>query len=427
MKVAIVGHGRFGKTLERLIKDDFDLIILRRKDDPSLIKNADVIFYCVPISLFEGVVKSHLKHLNEKQLVIDVLSVKVHPKRVLERCLKNTEIQAILTHPMFGPDSSKAGFEGLPIMLNRFRADKDKYSFWKNYFSKKGLKVVEMTPEDHDKLAASSQGLTHFVGRVLEEYGLKSTPIDTLGAKKLLEVMDQTCNDNVRLFRDLQTYNPYTKKMRIRLGASYENIYERLLPKRVDQKQVVIGVQGGKGSFNEEAANHIAKERGIIKYKIKYLYTTDRVLKKLHEGDIDYGVFAIQNAVGGMVTESAYAMAKYKFRIVEEFAIRIRHFLMKRKDVSISDIKSVMAHPQVFRQCKKTMPQKYPLLKLISGKGDMIDTARAAQALSKGEIPKSTVILGPRRLSEIYGLDIVDADLQDDKEGNFTSFFFVKR
>lgn len=427
MKVAIVGHGRFGKTLERLLGNDFELVIIKKGDDPSVINKADVIFYCVPISLFEPVIKSHLKYLKEGQLIIDVLSVKVHPKRVLERLLNGKNIQALLTHPMFGPDSSKNGFEGLPIMMSEFTSSSANYSYWKKYFTKKKLRIVEMTPEEHDRMAASSQGLTHFVGRVLEEYGFRETPIDTLGAKKLLEVMGQTCNDNLRLFKDLQTYNPYTKRMRIKIGNAYENIYERLLPNRVDPKRVVIGVQGGEGSFNEEAGLFIAQKNGIRKFKIEYLYTTDRVLKKLREGDIDFGVFAIQNAVGGMVTESAYAMAKYKFKIVEEFAIRIRHFLMKRKDVELEDIKSIMAHPQVFRQCQKTLSQKYPDLKTLSGKGDMIDTARAAMALRMGDIPKSIAILGPRRLSQIHDLDVVEGDLQDDKDGNFTSFFFVAR
>ena len=39
--------------------------------------------------------------------------------------------------------------------------------------------MVEMTCEEHDRLAASSQFITHTVGRVLGRMGLQGTPINT--------------------------------------------------------------------------------------------------------------------------------------------------------------------------------------------------------------------------------------------------------
>ena len=114
--------------------------------------------------------------------------------------------------------------------------------------------------------------------------------------------------------------------MRLRLGQSYDRLYNRLLPKRVDSKYIVYGIQGGIGSFNEEAILFYMDKKKVHNFKIKYLYTTEKVLKNLHEGNIDYGLFAIQNAVGGVVQESTYAMARYKFKIIDEFAIKIRHF-----------------------------------------------------------------------------------------------------
>ncbi len=56
--IAIVGFGRFGKTLYRLLKDDFELLIISRKNAKDIVKS-EVIFYCVPISIFESVIKSH--------------------------------------------------------------------------------------------------------------------------------------------------------------------------------------------------------------------------------------------------------------------------------------------------------------------------------------------------------------------------------
>ena len=53
---------------------------------------------------------------------------------------------------------------------------------------------------------------------------LNSTRIDTLGYKKILEVVEQTCNDSLQLFCDLQNYNPYSSKMRERMRESIEKV-----------------------------------------------------------------------------------------------------------------------------------------------------------------------------------------------------------
>jgi len=425
-KIAIVGLGRFGKTLMRLLDKDFEIKIFHHDSNPKeLFTFAEVVFYCVPIDSFESMIKKHRPHIKD-HLLIDVLSVKEHPKKIFSKYLKNTEARSLLTHPMFGPDSSKNGFANLPIVMDKNTSSDEEYIFWKTYFSQKGLAIVEMSPSEHDRLAARSQGLTHFIGRLLESMKIQPTKIDTLGTKKLFEVMDQTCHDSWRLFSNLQTYNNYTKQMRIRLGIAYDSLYEKLLPTQVNKSKLVFGIQGGKGSFNEEALHDYLKRHDIKKFMIKYLFTTEKVLKSLHEGKIDFGIFAIQNALGGVVQESTHAMARYRFKIHEEFAIKIAHYLMKRKDVQISEIEEIMAHDQVFKQCKDTLKRKYSNLVQKIGLGDYVDTAKVAWGISHGALPKNTAVLGSRILSEIYSFDIIDENLQDGTE-NFTTFFIVKR
>jgi hypothetical protein len=336
-------------------------------------------------------------------------------------------MDSILTHPMFGPDSVRLnGLPGLPIIIDKYRSSAENYKFWKNYFLGKKLRVLELTADEHDRLAARSQGVTHFIGRLLSEIEFSSTPIDTIGAKKLAEVVDQTCNDTWELFIGLQNFNPYTKKMRLGIGNAYDKIYNKLLPDQKEPGFLTIGIQGGKGSFNEQALQDYVLRHGIKKFKIKYLYTSEKVLTNLHSGNIDLGLFAIHNSVGGMVTESIQAIARYKFNIVEEFSIKIGHFLMKRKDADLNEIKKVMAHDQVFKQCHTNMLKRYGYLEQVVGKGDLLDTAKAAEALSKGKIDKNTLILGPESLSKLYDLEIIDKDLQDITD-NYTSFLLVKR
>ncbi|SRR5258708_5440699 len=190
------------------------------------------------------------------------------------------------------------------------------------------------------------------------------------------------------------------------------------------KKTLTFGIQGGRGSFNEKAIHHYLKKEGIKSYKIKYLYTSENVLKSLNKGQIDRGQFAIHNSIGGIVDESIQAMAKYKFKILDQFAIKIAHALMIRSDADISDITTIMTHPQVLAQCASTLANKYPELKKISGKGDLIDHAKVAKYLSKNELPKYTATMGSSILAQIYNLKIVEDNLQDAKE-NFTSFLVV--
>ena len=52
-----------------------------------------------------------------------------------------------------------------------------------------------MTPDEHDREAAFTQGVAHYIGRVLSDLGVRRSPIGTVGYNKLLEIVEQTCND----------------------------------------------------------------------------------------------------------------------------------------------------------------------------------------------------------------------------------------
>ncbi|MBI4038451.1 prephenate dehydratase [Candidatus Daviesbacteria bacterium] len=211
-----------------------------------------------------------------------------------------------------------------------------------------------------------------------------------------------------------------------RFGEIYDQIYNKLLPRQLNAHYLTFGIQGGIGSFNEEAIQYYLKKEGIKKYRIKYLYTSENVLRALHKGDIDRGQLAIHNSVGGIVDESIEAMANYKFKIIEEFAIKISHALMIRKDATFSEITTIMTHPQVLAQCKGTLVKKYPHIKQTSGEKALIDHAVVAKHLSEGKLPKNIATMGSKVIAEIYDLQIIEDNLQDAEE-NYTSFLQVAR
>jgi prephenate dehydratase len=99
---------------------------------------------------------------------------------------------------------------------------------------------------------------------------------------------------------------------------------------------------------------------------------------------------------------------------------------MIRPDADYDEVTTVMAHPQVFAQCQRTLPEKYPHLKLTSGSGELIDHANVAKQLGAKKLPKHVATMGSKVLAELYGLTIIEDNLQDAQE-NYTSFLLVSR
>ncbi len=67
--------------------------------------------------------------------------------------------------------------------------------------------MVEMSCEEHDEAAASTQFITHTVGRMLATMELKSTRINTKGFDALLNLVNQTNSDSFELYYGLFLYN----------------------------------------------------------------------------------------------------------------------------------------------------------------------------------------------------------------------------
>ncbi len=75
------------------------------------------------------------------------------------------------------------------------------------FFEDEGCNMVEMTCEDHDYATASSQFVTHTVGRMLGLMKLQSTAINTKGFEALLSLVEQTNSDSFELYYGLFLYN----------------------------------------------------------------------------------------------------------------------------------------------------------------------------------------------------------------------------
>jgi len=236
--IGIYGLGRFGYFFAELLARYCTVKACSRNpraEVPARVEKVaeaqlcelPVIILCVAISGVQEVLQRLAPRLKPGTLVMDTCSVKVLPAAWMDSLLP-PEVKILATHPMFGPDSARKGIEGLPMILHPVRLSSSELAPWQGFFEGIGLSVQIMDPEEHDREAAFTQGLTHYLGRVLAQLELHPSRIASLGYRKLLEIIEQTCNDSWQLFFDLQQYNPYTRDMRNRLAVSLSEVKNRL-------------------------------------------------------------------------------------------------------------------------------------------------------------------------------------------------------
>lgn len=187
-------------------------------------------------------------------------------------------------------------------------------------------------------------------------------------------------------------------------------------------KKIKIGVMGDVGSFSEEAANYYCSKNEIKDYEIVYLIKADKVLGELNKGEIDKGIFPIENSNGGIVYDAVNAMSKYNFNIENFFDIDIRHCLLVKPGTNSADIKRIASHPQALKQCRMYLKRKWADAELE----EYSDTAEAAKDLSGGKLSPDTAVIAPKICASIYELEILEEGIQDLKF-NFTTFLAVTK
>lgn len=139
------------------------------------------------------------------------------------------ESDVLCTHPMFGPESGRDGWNGLAFMYERVRIrDEATCSSFLHIFESEGCRMLEMSCEEHDKLAARSQFLTHTIGRILSEMEIESTPIDTKGFQTLIQLKDSTIRDSFDLYSGLFVHNKFAKQELNNLVLAFEKVKQKL-------------------------------------------------------------------------------------------------------------------------------------------------------------------------------------------------------
>lgn len=226
--IGVIGFGAFGELIARHTAGRFKVLVYdaapvspAKAHDlgvvPATFESAaacDIVVIATPVSCFEEVLTQVAMHCRPGALVMDVGSVKIEPAALMVKILPDT-VHVAATHPLFGPQSARAGLAGLKMAICPIRGDAHARlaAFLRERL---GLQVIVTTPEDHDREAATVQGLTHLIGKVLTRMGPLPTRMTTRSFDLLVEAIAMIKDDAPEVFDAIENSNPYSPDVRRR-------------------------------------------------------------------------------------------------------------------------------------------------------------------------------------------------------------------
>ena len=162
-----------------------------------------------------------------------------------------------------------------------------------------------------------------------------------------------------------------------------------------------ISYQGEPG-----ANSHIACRDAYPDLEPLACATFEDAFAAVSEGAAKLAMIPIENSVAGRVADVHHLIPEAGLYVISERFLPIRHQLLGLKGAKLAQIKSVRSHIQALGQCRKTL-HGLGIRPVITA-----DTAGAAREIAEHGDP-SEGALASALAAEIYGLDILKADVAD--------------
>lgn len=228
IKVGIIGgKGKMGDWFKQFFeKNDFGVIISdldTETTNKELVKQSDAVIFSVPIGETVKVIEEVVPFTRPEQILIDLTAIKTP---AMDAMLKS-ECEVLGLHPVFAPHTETIAGQTLVLCKSRPR----KYTpIFEDLFINSGAKVKISTPEEHDKMMAIIQGLTHFSSIVLADC-LRKLGLDTkesLGYtspiyKIRMDMIGRIVAQDPRLYAEIEILNPYTaENLKVFMQSSKE-------------------------------------------------------------------------------------------------------------------------------------------------------------------------------------------------------------
>ena len=178
--------------------------------------------------------------------------------------------------------------------------------------------------------------------------------------------------------------------------------------------QQIIAYQGEPG-----ANSHIACEEVYPGWQPLPCATFEDAFAAVTDGAASLAMIPIENSVAGRVADIHHLLPQSGLHIIGEHFLPIRFQLCAPRGATLASVKNVYSHVHALGQCRKII-RRLGLTAHVAG-----DTAGSAREVAEWN-DKTKASLATRLAAEIYGLDILAEDVEDEKH-NTTRFIILSK
>jgi prephenate dehydratase len=177
---------------------------------------------------------------------------------------------------------------------------------------------------------------------------------------------------------------------------------------------VTVSYQGEPGAFSSQAALAVFPDCELLPCA-----TFEDALAAVSDGSARYGMIPIDNSIAGRVADIHHLLPNSGLHLIGEHFLPIRFHLMAAKGATLATLKTVQSHIHALGQCRR-MIRKLGLKAEVAA-----DTAGSARQVAEaGDVARAAI--APRIAAEVYGLEILMEDIEDEKH-NTTRFVILSK
>ena len=219
MKAGIIGGtGKMGQLFVPVFeRAGYEVLVSGRSTECSaedLARECDIVIVSVPIRNTVRVIKKIAPLLARNQLLCDFTSLKVKPVGAMLQSKANV----VGLHPMFGPTVSS--LKSQTIIVCPARVEEHLLQRLVTAFRNEGARCTMTTPEDHDRMMAVVQGLTHYVTLCMAE-SIRRLGVDIGSTEEFtspvyqieLSLIGRLLSQDPELYADILEENPYVPEV----------------------------------------------------------------------------------------------------------------------------------------------------------------------------------------------------------------------
>ena len=210
------------------------------------------------------------------------------------------------------------------------------------------------------------------------------------------------------------TSKSYQSKLICSSSKSIEMINKAIESQKSFPITATVACQGVEGSNSSVACKSVFPISDITYFK-----SFEGVFNAVEKGFCEFGVLPIENSTAGSVLEVYDLMNKYSFYIASSVRVKVNHCLVGVKGATKQDVKKIISHSQALSQCSS-------YLKNLGVQSESVEnTAVSAQMVSQAN-DKSLACLCRKECAEIYNLEILEENVQDNAS-NYTRFIVISK